>query len=108
MRKAGPSAAAQLLVLQLMRKKVCSKSGTEAELAHSAPDSRPAALPSTAPAANLDTKYPLYQNAVQSPKGDISWLVKFFRLYVGGRVRRRPAGGPWDCLRALTTLRLRY
>lgn len=41
---------------------------------------------SNSPAAYLDRKYSLYQRAVQSPKGDISWMVKFFREYVGGRV----------------------
>ncbi|GAB4817447.1 hypothetical protein N2152v2_004493 [Parachlorella kessleri] len=36
----------------------------------------------------LNKKYNLYQDAVQSPKGDISWFLKFFRQYVGGRPPR--------------------
>ncbi|KAF8403257.1 hypothetical protein HHK36_011358 [Tetracentron sinense] len=31
------------------------------------------------------SKYLLYQQSVQSPKGDISYLQKFFLMYVGGR-----------------------
>ncbi|XP_078181841.1 S-adenosyl-L-methionine-dependent methyltransferases superfamily protein [Carex rostrata] len=31
------------------------------------------------------SKFHLYQLSVQSPKGDISYLVKFFLMYVGGR-----------------------
>ncbi|KAI5065973.1 hypothetical protein GOP47_0018597 [Adiantum capillus-veneris] len=31
------------------------------------------------------SKYELYQTSVQSPKGDISYLQKFFLLYIGGR-----------------------
>ncbi|PKU83282.1 uncharacterized protein LOC110108090 [Dendrobium catenatum] len=30
-------------------------------------------------------KFDLYQQSVQSPKGDISYLQKFFLMYVGGR-----------------------
>ncbi|GER36567.1 S-adenosyl-L-methionine-dependentmethyltransferases superfamily protein [Striga asiatica] len=33
----------------------------------------------------LPSKYSLYQQSVQSPKGDISYLQKFFLMYVGGR-----------------------
>eukprot|EP00897_Mesotaenium_endlicherianum_P009118 jgi/Mesen1/8234/ME000443S07385 len=33
-----------------------------------------------------DNRHALYQRAVQSPKGDISYLLKFFLTYVGGRV----------------------
>ncbi|XP_068664069.1 uncharacterized protein [Aristolochia californica] len=32
------------------------------------------------------SKFELYQKSVQSPKGDISYLLKFFLLYVGGRL----------------------
>lgn len=32
------------------------------------------------------SKFLLYQQSVQSPKGDISYLQKFFLMYVGGRV----------------------
>ncbi|KAH7293151.1 hypothetical protein KP509_28G014100 [Ceratopteris richardii] len=31
------------------------------------------------------SKYQLYQDSVQSPKGDISYLQKFFLQYIGGR-----------------------
>ncbi|RZC76264.1 hypothetical protein C5167_000381 [Papaver somniferum] len=31
------------------------------------------------------SKFSLYQESVQSPKGDISYLQKFFLMYVGGR-----------------------
>ncbi|KAG8387505.1 hypothetical protein BUALT_Bualt02G0028100 [Buddleja alternifolia] len=34
----------------------------------------------------LPSKFSLYQQSVQSPKGDISYLQKFFLMYVGGRV----------------------
>ncbi|KAH6773047.1 S-adenosyl-L-methionine-dependent methyltransferases superfamily protein [Perilla frutescens var. frutescens] len=33
----------------------------------------------------LSSKFSLYQQSVQSPKGDISYLQKFFLMYVGGR-----------------------
>lgn len=33
----------------------------------------------------LPSKFSLYQQSVQSPKGDISYLRKFFLMYVGGR-----------------------
>lgn len=33
----------------------------------------------------LPSKFSLYQQSVQSPKGDISYLQKFFLMYVGGR-----------------------
>ncbi|KAI3523278.1 hypothetical protein L1887_01338 [Cichorium endivia] len=33
----------------------------------------------------LPSKFSLYQQSVQSPKGDISYLQKFFLTYVGGR-----------------------
>ncbi|WOG87708.1 hypothetical protein DCAR_0206939 [Daucus carota subsp. sativus] len=36
--------------------------------------------------AALPSKFSLYQQSVQSPKGDISYLRKFFLMYVGGRV----------------------
>ncbi|CAN1171430.1 hypothetical protein LINPERPRIM_LOCUS7963 [Linum perenne] len=38
------------------------------------------------PSGDLPSKYLLYQQSVQSPKGDISYLQKFFLMYVGGRV----------------------
>lgn len=34
---------------------------------------------------HLPSKFSLYQQSVQSPKGDISYLQKFFLTYVGGR-----------------------
>lgn len=34
----------------------------------------------------MPSKFHLYQLSVQSPKGDISYLQKFFLMYVGGRV----------------------
>ncbi|EEF38510.1 uncharacterized protein LOC8271896 isoform X1 [Ricinus communis] len=42
---------------------------------------------SDAKASNdVPSKFLLYQQSVQSPKGDISYLQKFFLLYVGGRL----------------------
>uniref|UniRef100_A0A7N0TMD4 S-adenosyl-L-methionine-dependent methyltransferase superfamily protein n=1 Tax=Kalanchoe fedtschenkoi TaxID=63787 RepID=A0A7N0TMD4_KALFE len=38
------------------------------------------------PIEDFPSKFSLYQQSVQSPKGDISYLLKFFLLYVGGRV----------------------
>ncbi|XP_055831637.1 uncharacterized protein LOC129900647 isoform X2 [Solanum dulcamara] len=35
---------------------------------------------------DIPSKFSLYQQSVQSPKGDISYLQKFFLMYVGGRV----------------------
>ncbi|KAM7522516.1 hypothetical protein LguiA_012418 [Lonicera macranthoides] len=35
---------------------------------------------------SIPSKFSLYQQSVQSPKGDISYLQKFFLMYVGGRV----------------------
>ncbi|CAA3027151.1 Hypothetical predicted protein [Olea europaea subsp. europaea] len=35
---------------------------------------------------DLPSKFSLYQQSVQSPKGDISYLQKFFLMYVGGRL----------------------
>ncbi|CAH8263903.1 unnamed protein product [Arabidopsis lyrata] len=35
--------------------------------------------------SDLPSKFLLYQQSVQSPKGDISYLQKFFLMYVGGR-----------------------
>ncbi|KAM3333894.1 hypothetical protein ACQJBY_028765 [Aegilops geniculata] len=35
---------------------------------------------------SMPSKFHLYQLSVQSPKGDISYLQKFFLMYVGGRV----------------------
>ncbi|KAL8255669.1 hypothetical protein R6Q59_030736 [Mikania micrantha] len=35
--------------------------------------------------SHLPSKFSLYQQSVQSPKGDISYLQKFFLTYVGGR-----------------------
>ncbi|XP_065865272.1 uncharacterized protein [Euphorbia lathyris] len=35
---------------------------------------------------NIPSKFLLYQQSVQSPKGDISYLLKFFLMYIGGRV----------------------
>ncbi|KAG6586006.1 hypothetical protein SDJN03_18739, partial [Cucurbita argyrosperma subsp. sororia] len=34
---------------------------------------------------DIPSKFQLYQQSVQSPKGDISYLQKFFLMYVGGR-----------------------
>ncbi|KAL6616407.1 hypothetical protein ACP70R_038677 [Stipagrostis hirtigluma subsp. patula] len=34
----------------------------------------------------MPSKFHLYQLSVQSPKGDISYLQKFFLMYVGGRI----------------------
>ncbi|KAK2994122.1 hypothetical protein RJ640_003645 [Escallonia rubra] len=34
----------------------------------------------------IPSKFSLYQQSVQSPKGDISYLQKFFLMYVGGRL----------------------
>ncbi|PSR89866.1 Nuclear transcription factor Y subunit alpha like [Actinidia chinensis var. chinensis] len=34
---------------------------------------------------DVPSKFLLYQQSVQSPKGDISYLQKFFLMYVGGR-----------------------
>ncbi|XP_030551879.1 uncharacterized protein LOC115756308 [Rhodamnia argentea] len=34
---------------------------------------------------DIPSKFLLYQQSVQSPKGDISYLQKFFLMYVGGR-----------------------
>ncbi|XP_057455996.1 uncharacterized protein LOC130747159 [Lotus japonicus] len=38
------------------------------------------------PSHDLPSKFLLYQQSVQSPKGDISYLQKFFLMYVGGRM----------------------
>ncbi|KAJ1286304.1 hypothetical protein BS78_03G343400 [Paspalum vaginatum] len=38
------------------------------------------------PAGSMPSKFHLYQLSVQSPKGDISYLQKFFLMYIGGRV----------------------
>ncbi|KAL2507446.1 S-adenosyl-L-methionine-dependent methyltransferase superfamily protein [Forsythia ovata] len=35
---------------------------------------------------DVPSKFLLYQQSVQSPKGDISYLQKFFLMYVGGRL----------------------
>ncbi|KAJ6739339.1 hypothetical protein OIU74_004160 [Salix koriyanagi] len=40
----------------------------------------------TASKKGMPSKFLLYQQSVQSPKGDISYLQKFFLLYVGGRL----------------------
>lgn len=40
----------------------------------------------TASRKDMPSKFLLYQQSVQSPKGDISYLQKFFLLYVGGRL----------------------
>ncbi|XVF46899.1 hypothetical protein PTKIN_Ptkin03bG0065100 [Pterospermum kingtungense] len=37
------------------------------------------------PSMEIPSKFLLYQQSVQSPKGDISYLQKFFLMYVGGR-----------------------
>ncbi|KAK2643618.1 hypothetical protein Ddye_025381 [Dipteronia dyeriana] len=34
---------------------------------------------------DMPSKFLLYQQSVQSPKGDISYMLKFFLMYVGGR-----------------------
>ncbi|XP_019178843.1 PREDICTED: uncharacterized protein LOC109173979 isoform X2 [Ipomoea nil] len=41
---------------------------------------------SSASTNDMPSKFMLYQQSVQSPKGDISYLQKFFLMYVGGRV----------------------
>jgi len=41
-------------------------------------------------AAGSVDKFALYQSAVQAPQGDISWMLRFYRQYVGLQVR---AGG---------------
>ncbi|EXB38466.1 hypothetical protein L484_022367 [Morus notabilis] len=38
------------------------------------------------PLTETPSKFLLYQQSVQSPKGDISYLQKFFLVYVGGRL----------------------
>ncbi|XWS71482.1 hypothetical protein CRYUN_Cryun03dG0141600 [Craigia yunnanensis] len=38
------------------------------------------------PSMEMPSKFLLYQQSVQSPKGDISYLQKFFLMYVGGRL----------------------
>ncbi|KAK8641357.1 hypothetical protein V6N13_010768 [Hibiscus sabdariffa] len=38
------------------------------------------------PSMEMPSKFLLYQLSVQSPKGDISYLQKFFLTYVGGRL----------------------
>ncbi|KAI4334255.1 hypothetical protein L6164_018966 [Bauhinia variegata] len=38
------------------------------------------------PSNEMPSKFLLYQQSVQSPKGDISYMQKFFLVYVGGRV----------------------
>ncbi|XP_052206745.1 uncharacterized protein LOC127811071 [Diospyros lotus] len=35
---------------------------------------------------DIPSKFSLYQQSVQSPKGDITYLQKFFLMYVGGRL----------------------
>ncbi|EPS73852.1 hypothetical protein M569_00915, partial [Genlisea aurea] len=35
---------------------------------------------------DVPSRFSLYQQSVQSPKGDISYLLKFFLMYVGGRI----------------------
>ncbi|RDX82303.1 hypothetical protein CR513_36921, partial [Mucuna pruriens] len=35
---------------------------------------------------DMPSKFLLYQQSVQSPKGDISYMQKFFLMYVGGRM----------------------
>ncbi|KAH8510400.1 hypothetical protein H0E87_008096 [Populus deltoides] len=40
----------------------------------------------TASKKDMPSKFLLYQQSVQSPKGDISYLQKFFLMYVGGRL----------------------
>ncbi|GAB4859768.1 hypothetical protein Ancab_011248 [Ancistrocladus abbreviatus] len=40
---------------------------------------------STVHNTDIPSKFLLYQQSVQSPKGDISYLQKFFLMYVGGR-----------------------
>ncbi|XP_011046277.1 PREDICTED: uncharacterized protein LOC105140929 [Populus euphratica] len=40
----------------------------------------------TASKKDMPSKFLLYQQSVQSPKGEISYLQKFFLLYVGGRL----------------------
>ncbi|KAI3408608.1 uncharacterized protein J3R85_020202, partial [Psidium guajava] len=42
-------------------------------------------LDSRSTSLDIPSKFLLYQQSVQSPKGDISYLQKFFLMYVGGR-----------------------
>ena len=39
------------------------------------------------PAGTSDDKYRLYQESVQSPDGDLSYIMNFHRQYLGGKVR---------------------
>ena len=43
------------------------------------------APPGAANAGAID-KFALYQDAVQAPHGDISWILRFYRQYVGLQV----------------------
>ncbi|XP_057534109.1 uncharacterized protein LOC130812602 [Amaranthus tricolor] len=45
----------------------------------------PENLPYSIDNDSIPSKFSLYQQSVQSPKGDISYLQKFFLMYVGGR-----------------------
>ncbi|GLT63859.1 hypothetical protein SLA2020_363910 [Shorea laevis] len=38
------------------------------------------------PSFSMPSKFHLYEQSVQSPKGDISYMQKFFLMYVGGRL----------------------
>ncbi|KAK7263387.1 hypothetical protein RJT34_30976 [Clitoria ternatea] len=38
------------------------------------------------PSNDMPSKFLFYQQSVQSPKGDISYMQKFFLMYVGGRM----------------------
>eukprot|EP00850_Spirogloea_muscicola_P002653 SM000010S04291 [mRNA] locus=s10:731897:733900:- [translate_table: standard] len=72
-----------------MGKKDKSKRVAESTIAPAAPGETPDLSRWLNPAENLtawDNKHTLYQRAVQRPRGDISYLLKFFLMYVGGRV----------------------
>ena len=43
--------------------------------------------PEAATDAGLDRHLTLYQDAVQSPKGDISYLLSFYGQYIGSKAR---------------------
>eukprot|EP00850_Spirogloea_muscicola_P018133 SM000163S02301 [mRNA] locus=s163:34909:36904:- [translate_table: standard] len=72
-----------------MGKKDKSKRGEGSTIAPAAPGEKPDLSRWLNPAEDLtawDNKHALYQRAVQRPRGDISYLLKFFLMYVGGRV----------------------
>ncbi|WCJ41805.1 S-adenosyl-L-methionine-dependent methyltransferases superfamily protein [Euphorbia peplus] len=58
----------------------------EEEDTAAAEDDNDAAAEDEETSNNIPSKFLLYQQSVQSPKGDISYLQKFFLMYIGGRV----------------------